>query len=189
LIFLDAAYNRSSERSKNLRENNPWKNIQPPGLDIDYFTEEEYFAATRRAYPSFQPIWTEAMAQQSLHEITKTPEGKIVDKMSIEINKSIVNTLISYVPKDSKIKSPTLAFFAMGKGIYSLENDWMTEEQKAQIMNHFEKVETPWTRENIEQFKRNVPHAKVIEIPQGHHWCFIKHEEFVYEEMRKFLLG
>ena len=188
LIFLDAAYDRSSERSKNLREDNPWKDIQPPGLDIDYFTEEEYFAATRRAYPSLQPIWIEAMAQQSLHEIIKTPEGKIVDKMSDEINKSIVNTLISYVPEDSKIKSPTLAFFAMGKGVYSLENDWMTEEQKAEIKNYFETVETPWTKENIEKFRQNVPHAKIVEISNGHHYCFIAQEELVYDEMKNFLL-
>jgi len=189
LIFLDAAYDRSSERSKNLRENNPWKNIQPPGLDVDYFTEEEYFAATRRAYPSFKPIWTEAMFQQSLHEITKTPKGKIIDRMSDDISKAITNTLISYVPEDAKIKIPTMAFFAMGKGLYSLENDWMTEEQKTQITKHFEMVETPWTRENIEQFKRNVPHAKIVEIPDGHHYCFIAQEEFVYNEMRKFLTG
>jgi len=189
LIFLDAAYDRSSERSKNLRENNPWKNIQPPGLDVDYFTEEEYFAATRRAYPSFKPIWTEAMFQQSLHEITKTPEGKIIDRMSNDINKAIINTMISYVPEDTKIKIPALAFFAMGKGLYSLENDWMTEEQKAQIKKHFETVETPWTKENIEQFRQNVPHAEIVEIPDGHHYCFIAQEEFVFNEMRKFLTG
>jgi hypothetical protein len=45
-----------------------------------------------------------------------------------------------------------------------------------------------WTRESIELFRQNVPHAKVIEIPQGHHYCFIEQEELVYEEMRAFLL-
>ena len=188
LIFLDAAYNRSSEASRNIRENNPWKNIQPPGLDVDYYTEEDYFAAMKRAYPSFVPIWNEAMAEQSLHEIARTPEGKIIDKMSEAISKAITNTLTSYVPEDAKINAPTLAFFAMSKCLHSISDDWMTKEQKTQIMSHFETKEVPWTRENIEQFRRNVPHAKIIEIPQGHHYCFIQQEELVYREMRQFLL-
>jgi len=187
LVFLDAAYDRSSEVSKNLRANNPWKSIKPPGLDVDYFTEEDYFAATKRAYPSFKPIWTEAMVQQSIHEIIKTPEGKIIDRMSEDISKAITNTLTSYVPEDSKIKAPTLAFFSMSKCLYAISDDWMTEEQKAEIRKYFETVETPWTKENIEQFHKNVPHARIVEIPNGHHYCFIAQEELVYEEMRKFL--
>ncbi len=187
LIFLDAAYDRSSASSKNLREKSPWRNIQPPGLDVDYYTEEDYFAATKRAYPSLAVIWNKAMEEQSLHEIIKTPEGKIADRMSDGISKVITDTLISYVPEDSKITAPTLSFFAMSKGVYSISDDWMAEEQKAQLMNHFETIESSWTRENIEQFRQNVPHAIIIEIPQGHHYCFIKQEELVYGEMQKFL--
>ena len=188
LIFLDAAYDRSSTASKNMREKSPWRNIQPPGLDVDYYTEKDYFAAMKRAYPSLAVIWNDAMEKSSLHEIIKTPEGKIADRMSDTISKAITDTLTSYVPEDSKITTPTLSFFAKSKGIYSISDDWMTEEQKAQLMNHFETTENSWTRENIEQFRQNVPHAKIIEIPQGHHYCFIKQEELVYQEMRKFLL-
>jgi hypothetical protein len=44
-------------------------------LDVDYYTDAEYFAATKKACPAFTPIWT----QQSLHEITKVPQGKIAE--------------------------------------------------------------------------------------------------------------
>jgi len=64
----------------------------------------------------------------------------------------------------------------------------MTEKQKVQIMEHFVTTDNPWVKENIENFQRNVPHARIVEIPQGHHYCFIKQEDLVYEEMRKFLL-
>lgn len=188
LIFLDAAYDRTSASYKNMVENSPWTNIQPPGLDIDYYTEEEYFSAMKRAYPSFNLIWTEAMVQQSLHEIIRTAEGKIADKMSDVISKAITDTLTSYVSEDSKIKVPTLSFFAMSKALNTISNDWMTEEQRIQIRDHVKTREDPWTRGSIEQFRQNVPHAKIIEIPGGHHYCFIKQEELVYEEMRKFLL-
>ncbi len=188
LIFLDAAYNRNSASYKNMVENSPWRKIQPPGLDIDYYTEEEYFSAMKRAYPSFNLIWTEAMAQQSLHEIIRTSEGRIADKMSDVISKAITDTLTSYVPEDLKINVPTLSFFAMSKAVNTISNDWMTEEQRTQIRDHVKTREDPWTRESIEQFRQNVPHAKILEIPDGHHYCFIEQEELVYGEMRKFLL-
>jgi len=189
LIFLDAAYDRNSASYKNMVENSPWRKIQPPGLDVDYYMEEEYFTAMKRAYPSFKLIWTEAMAQQSLHEIIKTPEGKIADRMSDSISKTITDTLTSYVLEDSKIIAHTLAFFSLSKGLNTISDDWMTEEQKTLIMEHVETRENLWTRESIEQFRQNVPHANIIEIPLGHHHCFIKQEEMVYEEMQKFLLG
>ena len=133
LIFLDAAYDRTSVSYKNFVENSPWKNIQPPGLDVDYYTEQDYFAATKRAYPSFAMIWNEAMEEQSFHELIKTSSGKIVDKMSDAISKAITNTLTSYVLEDLKIKAPTLAFFSLSKGLNTISDDWMTEEQRIEI--------------------------------------------------------
>lgn len=187
LVFLDAAYDRTSEAYKDMVEKSPWKRIQPPGLDVDTYSPEEYFTAMKRAYPSFALIWTAAMAEQSLHEITKTPEGKIIDRMSDAVNQALMSTLTSYVPEDSKIKAPTLAFYALSKGLNTISDEWMTDEQKAELTQHVETRENAWTRESIEQFRRNVPHAKIIEIPHGHHYCFIREEELVYEEMRNFL--
>jgi hypothetical protein len=186
---LDAAYDRNSASYKNLVENSPWKKIQAPGLDVDYYTEKDYFAAMKRAYPSFTLIWTEAMEEQSLHEIIKTSEGKITDKMSDMVSKSIMDTLTGYVLEDSKIKASTLAFFSLSKGMNTISDEWMTDEQKALITEHVEMRENLWTRESIELFCQNVPHAKIIEIPQGHHYCFIEQEELIYKEMREFLLG
>jgi pimeloyl-ACP methyl ester carboxylesterase len=188
LIFLDAAYDRSSASYKDMVEKSPWKKLQPPGLDIDYYSPEDYFAAMKRAYPSFKLIWTEAMQEQSLHEITMAPDRKIIDHMSDAISKAINDMLTSYVPEDSKINSPALAFYSFSKGVNTISEEWMTDEQKAELLNHVETRENLWTRENIERFQRNVPHAKIIEIPRGHHYCFIQQEELVYQEMRKFLL-
>ena len=188
LIFLDAAYDRTSASYKDMVQHSPFRSIQLPGMDVDYYSVEEYFAAVNRAYPSFALIWTEAMQEQSLHEIRISPEGKVVDRMSDTISKAITDTLTSYELEDSKIKAPTLSFFALSKGLNSISDEWMTEEQKAEIRNHVETRENHWTRESIEKFRRNVDHARIIEIPRGHHYCFIQQEELVYEEMRAFLL-
>ena len=127
------------------------------------------------------------MEQQSFHEIIKTPEGKIIDKMTDAINKALMDTLTSYVSEDAQIKAPTLSFLTVNKGIWYISDDWMTEEQKAQVRKHFETTAATYDKECIELFRPNVPQARIIEIPQGHHYCFIQHEELVYEEMRNFL--
>jgi pimeloyl-ACP methyl ester carboxylesterase len=188
LVFLDAAYDRASASYKEMMKNSPWKRIQPPGLDVNYYSPEEYFAAMKRAYPSFKVIWTEAMQEQSLHEITRTPDGKIVDRMSDDINTALMETLTHYEPEDSQIRVPVLAFYSLSKGLHAISADWMTEEQKIDLRNHVVTREEAWTRDSIEQFRRNVPQAVIIEISNGHHYCFISDEEFVYEEMRSFLL-
>ena len=188
LIFLDAAYDRNAASYKDMVENSPWRRIHPPGSDADYYSLEDYFAAMKRAYPSFALIWTEAMEEQSLHEVITAPDGKIVDRMSDAVSKALTDMLTSYILEDAKIKAPTLAFFSLSKGANTISNDWMTDQQKAEILHHVETRENSWTRESIELFRRNVPHAKIIEIPQGHHYCFIEQEELVYEEMRTFLL-
>lgn len=188
LIFLDAAYDRASATYREVMGNSPWKRFQPPGLEVDCYSAEEHFAAMKRAYPSFALIWTEAMQEQSLHEITTAPDGKIVDRMSDAVSQALMQAMTSYILEDAEIKVPTLAFFVLSKGLNAISDDWMTDEQRAELRHHVLTREDAWTRECIDQFRQNVPHADIVEIPQGHHYCFIRQEELVYEKMREFLL-
>jgi pimeloyl-ACP methyl ester carboxylesterase len=188
LVYLDAAYDRSSTGHKALQEKSPWNHIQAPGMDVDHYSEQDYFAAMKRAFSSFNFIWTDWMEEQWQHEIEKTPEGKIVDRTSPAINAAINHTLSTYVPEDSKILAPILSFYAIDNENFFLDYGWMTETERSEIKAYFKEVSNPWVRQTIEQFRRAVPHARIVEIPQGHHYCFIYKEELVYTEMRKFLL-
>jgi pimeloyl-ACP methyl ester carboxylesterase len=188
LVFLDAAFDRSNASYKNMLEKNPLRKMQAPGADNDHYSVEDYFAGIKKSYPGLAAIWSDAMQEQSLHEITQTAEGKIIDKMSDEIGKALNDMMTSYAPEDAKIKAPTLGIYAISNGCYYISDGWMTEEQKSRVKEFFETVSNPWITENIEQFQRNVPHAKIVVLPEGHHYCFIKKEEEVYDEMRKFLL-
>ena len=188
LVFLDAAYDRASPAYKAMQAKNPLRSIQPPGANDDYYTIEDYIASIQRAYPALAAIWSEVIDEEVLHSITKTPEGKVVDKMSDTIGKAIHDTLDNYVPEDSKIRAPVLSFFALLDSADYLSADFMSEEQQAQVVEFFDTVLVPYNREWIEQFRCNVPHAQIVEILKGHHYCFIKQEELVFEEMRRFLL-
>jgi hypothetical protein len=128
------------------------------------------------------------MDEQARHTLKTTPEGKVVDKMSEEVSKAIMDMIHTYEPEYSKITAPILSFHVMRNASDFLSDDFMTEEQKAQVIDYFQNVLQPFNARCLEQFRRDVPHAKIVEIPNGHHYCFIKQEEIVFEEMRKFLM-
>ena len=188
LIFLDAAYDSSSPEYKAVFEKNPMPKMMPAWPEDNFDTVEDYMATVKRLYPSLAVIWDEVMEEQAKHTVKTTLEGKVVDKMSEAEFKAINNTVDSYVPEYSKIRAPILSFFALQDGSAFLSSEYMTEGQKALVMDFFRTVRQPYSRQYIEQFQRNVPHARIVEIPSGRHYCFIKHEETVYDEMRRFLL-
>jgi pimeloyl-ACP methyl ester carboxylesterase len=187
LVHLDAAYDYASSGFKALQAKNPLRSFQPPGANDDHYTIEDYTASIKRAYPGLAAIWNDVMDVEVLHSVKQTPEGKVVDKMSDAIGKALHDTLDSYTPEDSKIQVPVLSFFAQQDSAYYLSADFMSEAQQAQVVEFFDTVRRPWLREWIQEYRRAVPHARVVEIPQGHHYCFIKQEELVFDEMRKFL--
>lgn len=187
LVFLDAAMDRSSITFKNMVAKNPLGKIEVPGANDDYYSFEDYFSSVKK-YPVFATVWGKAMEEDLFHAVKKNSDGRIVDKMSHNIGSALRATLSSYIPEDSKIQAPVLSFYAIhSAGDYP--SDYMTEEQKALVVEYFDIVKPPLLRELIEQFRRSVPHARIVEIPNGHHICFIKNEGLVFEEMRKFLLA
>jgi pimeloyl-ACP methyl ester carboxylesterase len=188
LIFLDAAYDNTSPEYKAVLEKNPMPKMMPAWPGDHFDTVEDYIATLKRLYPTLAVIWDEVMEEQTKHTLKTTPDGKVMDKMSEAEFKAINNMINSYSPEYTKLRVPILSFFTLQNGSAFLSQDYMTEEQKAAVMDYFKTVRLPYTRKYIEQFRRNVPHAKIIEILDGHHYCFIKHEELVFDEMSKFLL-
>lgn len=188
LIFLDAAYDNTSPEAKLVGENDPLTKIIPEWPEDRIDTFDAYIATTKRLYPAQAVIWGPVMNEQTRHTLKITPDGKVVERMSEAIAQAFQDTLSSYVPEYSNIQAPLLSFFAILDGHDYLSSDYMTEKQKEQVIDFFDTVISSYQRQSIEQFRNKVPHAQVIEIPSGHHYCFIKQEEIVFSEMRKFLL-
>jgi pimeloyl-ACP methyl ester carboxylesterase len=113
----------------------------------------------------------------------------VVDRMSDTIGTALNDTITGYAPEYEKSQAPTLSFFAFQDANFFLSDETMTKEQQTQVIKFFETARLAWVQKSIELFRRNVPHAKIVEIPHGNHYCFITHEEHVFEEMRAFLLS
>jgi hypothetical protein len=95
------------------------------------------------------------------------------------------NLFNGYIPKRVNTKIPILSFYALGT---PKQSNVYTEEQKASFDQFFQKVRNPHYMSLISEFHNRFPHAKIVVLPGGHHFCFIAQEELVYDEMRKFLL-
>ena len=104
-----------------------------------------------------------------------------MDKMSDDIDQAISATFFSYRPEYAQIRSPALSIYAIKKNTYYIAPDYMTSEQKVEMIEYFDNVVQPWNYQSIEQFRREAPHAKVVEIPDGHHYCFIQQEDHCFQ--------
>jgi pimeloyl-ACP methyl ester carboxylesterase len=184
LIYLDALDDRRGFPP--IREQNPLRNIEIKKAESSPHTLEEYIADMKRDFPYFAEIWSELWDEEISHCVKVNEAGIVVDRMPESVRKMMIENLIDgYAPKRVEAKIPTLSFYAWRKP--KLSNAY-TEEQKAAFDQFHREVEVPFARSLISEFQTRFPHAKIVEILNGHHYCFIVQEELVYNELRKFLL-
>jgi pimeloyl-ACP methyl ester carboxylesterase len=184
LIYLDALDDRRGLPA--IREQNPLRDIEIKKEESAPHTFEEYIADFKRDFPYFAEIWSDLWEEEISHNVKVNEAGVFVDKMPASVETMMVDNLINgYAPKRVEAKIPTLSFYARRKP--KLSNVY-TEEQKAAFDQFYRDVEEPFARSVISEFQSRFPHAKIIEIPNGHHYCFIVQEDLVDAEMRKFLL-
>ncbi|MCL5998281.1 MAG: alpha/beta hydrolase [Chloroflexi bacterium] len=185
LVFLEPAYDRNSPEYKAIGEK--WPVIQYPDEDGIYDNLSDFMYHYKKDYPANAACWCEAMDANLRHQMKISPEGKVVYKATEGISKACAETMFGYTPEYAKIRTPVLSIFPIRDNTYYV-TPFMTKEQQAQMMEFFDSVLLPWTRHCIEQFRRDVPHAKIVELAHSHTYCFITQEELVYNEMRRFLL-
>jgi len=184
LVYLDALDDRRRETA--IIEQSPLRNIKIIREESSPHTVEEYIADMKRDFPRFAEIWSELWDEEISHNVKVNEDGIVVDKMPETVEKMMVENLIKgYAPKSVEVKKPTLSIYA--QKIPRLSTAY-TEEQKAAFDQFHRNVEQPFFRSLISEFQERFPHAKIIVIPDGHHYCFIAQEELVYDEMRKFLI-
>jgi non-heme chloroperoxidase len=184
LVYLDALDDRRAESG--IIKQNPLRGIEIKQEESSPHTIEEYIADMKRESPRMAEIWSELWDEEISHNVKVNEAGIVVDKMPETVYKMMVENLITgYAPKRVEAKIPTLSIYA--QKIPRLSNAY-TEEQKTVFAQFHRDVEQPFFKSLVSEFQERFPHARIIVIPDGHHYCFIAQEELVYQEMRKFLL-
>jgi hypothetical protein len=120
------------------------------------------------------------------HEVKVNEAGIFVERMPDSVAGMMFENLFhGYAHKRVDAKIPTLSFYALG---IPQQSKAYNEEQKAAFDQFFLHVRNPFHMSLISEFHNRFPHAKIVVLPEGHHFCFIVQEELVYDEMRRFLL-
>ena len=185
LIYLDALDDRRAETA--IMEQNPLRKIKikreessPPR------TLEDYIASVKKDAPRLAEIWSELWDEEISHGVKVNDSGVVVDRMPDSVQNMMMENLIKgYAPKRVEAKLPTLGIYARKEP--RLSNVY-TEEQKTAFDQFHRNVTQPFFQSLILEFLSRFPHAKIVVIPNGHHYCFIAQEDLVYHEMRRFLL-
>ncbi|RJP54220.1 MAG: alpha/beta hydrolase [Anaerolineaceae bacterium] len=185
LVYLEALDDRRKERL--IMQGHPLKNVQikreesaPP------HTLQEYIANVKRDIPAFAQIWSDVWDEEVSHGVKVNEDGIVVDRMPASIEKMMVENLINqYAPKEVKATIPTLSFYAKRKQKLT---DEYTDEQKAAYETFHHDVIEPFFNHMVAEFQNRFPHARIVIIPNGHHYCFMAQEDLVHDEMWKFLL-
>jgi len=183
LIYLDALDDRRGFAA--IREQNPLTNIEIKKEAVSPRTLEEYIANMKQEIPAFAEIWSELWDEEIAHGVRVNEEGIFVDRMPASVERMMVENLVEgYAPKQVTVEVPVLSFYARRTPKLS---EAYTEAQKAAFYEFHRKIDEPFGRSLITEFQSRFPHARIVVIPEGHHYCFIAQAELVYNEMRKFL--
>ncbi len=184
LVFLEPAYDRTAPEFKAMLAN--WPDIDYPEDNGVYNSLEDFIAHNNANLSANASSWCEARTEDVRHQVKIGPEGKVVYKSTEGITNAWRATMFGYAPEFAKISSPTLAIFPIRPKTYYI-TPFMTKEQQAQMIEDYKTYQLPWFRRCIDNFRRAVPQAKVVELPDSHTYFFITQAERVYQEMVDFL--
>jgi pimeloyl-ACP methyl ester carboxylesterase len=187
LVFLDAVYDNASPDAQAVMQHNPLPGMIPAWPADDPRSFKEYASIVRRRYPALDAVWGAPMETQLRHTVRTTPDGRVVDRMPGHVAAALQATFAGYAPHYAALRMPVLAISCLRDGTDYLSSEYMTEEQRAQVLEYFSDDLLPQVHRSLERFRRAVPHARVLEIPGGHHYCFLKHGQVVVAAMRDFL--
>jgi hypothetical protein len=111
-----------------------------------------------------------------------------MDQMPDRVQGAIMQGTMSSHPDYTKIQAPALGLYALSTSMYSLLPG-LSSADREKLEGWVAKEYLPYQRVQADRFRREAPHARVIEMMEAHHYCFIDREAEVLREMRSFLAG
>jgi pimeloyl-ACP methyl ester carboxylesterase len=177
LIYLDAAYDRA-DLSAEAFSKNPFPSPPP--------TKEERasLAGYREWWKRNRGFWSNAV-ENDLRETSVAADGTIKATLSREVGQAIFKNAAQYRPDYTNIKAPALSLYAISGLPLWVPQD---AEARRKAQEFLDSVNSPYQRKNIEKFRREMRKGRIVEVKNSHHYLFIKSQDEVVREMRKFLL-
>jgi non-heme chloroperoxidase len=87
-----------------------------------------------------------------------------------------------------RIKAPVLAIWDVVTPESRLPYYWYLDQAQRDQYDRFMAEYLVWLKDARQRFRTGIKHACVVELEKSHHYIFIRDEDAVVREMRKFLL-
>lgn len=181
LVFLDSAndYLNVFEVFKDAPNN------MPPASALASF--DEFYAFYKSTKCGWNDAWEADMRKTFV--FTESPEWKFGGPVMTENAASKIRKGIEASNPDyTKIKAPALSFYALGPFPECTIPKGASEEERAKTLNFLNGLKAHLTK-GMERFKRELPTAEVILMPDTDHYFFIQDQDLVVKQMRRFLLS
>ena len=179
LVYLDAAYDRASlpEIMKQ----------RPPELSPTK-TDMESLDSFRR-WVSRMSFWSDAWEANLRDMMVWSPDGKTLREAKPgKVSRLLMQGTVDSHPDYTKIRSPALNIAVFG--FNSRLSDFvqtLPDATRAKAQAALNKTKE-FQQQQIEQFRKELPSARVVVLTNADHHCFIEREADVFREMRKFLI-
>jgi pimeloyl-ACP methyl ester carboxylesterase len=183
LVYLDAAYDRSDTAFIALLTTYP---VETPLTSQDLGSLDAIRDWMTDGWAKGFP-WSDA-TEAWLRDIVRfRPDSTVEFVTSDAVRRALIESLVSYQPDFSKIRSPALAIYAFWPPEAYVDEE-APEDVRARVDDWLERRVYPFHRRSMDRFAREVANSRVIQMPATHHWCFLHKRDEVLREMRRFLL-
>ena len=172
LVYLDAAYDHST-----MRFDDELGALFSPFPEHD----NESYDASRSWMKRFLRVMTEAADANLRSGYVRHEDGKLEDATPERVYKALLR-LSQPNPAYSAVKAPALSFYAD-----DFWPDLIPEGNRGKVGPVFDAV-VRWRIVERERFRKEMPQARIVVMPDTSHYCFIQRQEEVVREMRSFLL-
>lgn len=182
LVYLDAAYDR--QQAARLPRN-PVAAAGPSPRDLA--SPEAFLAFSRRRDSYWAPVWSPPVEAQLRASLASGPREGLRVKPSAMVLGNIRRHLFSNAPRYDLVRAPVLSIYVLSDTLPSLPPDVSAALRDSAIVRHRTHV-LPYERASIEQFRRALPAARVIELRDTHHHLFLQRRDEIARMVRDFLV-
>lgn len=183
LVYLDAAYDRTDSAFIGLLTNYP---VETPLTSEDLRSLDAIRDWMMDGWAKGL-AWSDALEAWLRDIVTVRSDGSVEFVTTDTVRRALLESLMSYEPDFSQIRSPALSLYAFWPP-EAYVDEGAPQDVRARVDDWLERRVYPWHRRSMERFAREVPQARVIEMPATHHWLFVHKRDEVLREMRQFLL-
>jgi len=175
LVYLDAAYDRSGFLSL---PRDPFPPAPPSTEDLkSYDTLRNYLSR-------LQGFWSDAQEADMRERLKFTSDGRVYAVTT----DFVIDQILRGLPHAdyTRITAPTLSIYSLEPLVHPRIPANASEADRKRAQDYWDEIRAA-NLAQIEQFKRELPAAHVIEMEDTDHYNFIQRRRFVAREIRSFL--